>query len=267
MYLTATDKTLEAVSDATATTTEPTVVIDYVDITTSAFTPGASLTSLNGTTTATIVSAPASSTYRQIKYINIYNADTVDHIVTVKHDDNGTERILWMGNIASSNTLFWTPEQGWLNTSDIVNSRYSGCHLYLSSNLTAQDFSTAAAISFDSETHDTDNYHDNSTNNSRITIPSGVRKVMLFGNVNIGSFTADESAILQITKNGSVFNGPSNQQENGTTGNRISTGGGPFDVSSGDYFELELDTEADTSILIENNRTYFGCIAIDHSLN
>jgi len=121
MYLVATDQTIEAVSDATATTTEPTVVVDYVDITTTAFTPGASLTDLNGTTGVTIVSAPASSTTRQVKGINIFNADTVVHEIAVMHDDNGTSRTLIQTTMQPNETLVWTPELGWSNNLELLN--------------------------------------------------------------------------------------------------------------------------------------------------
>src|SRR5690606_38749147 len=139
------------------TTTEPTVVIDYVDITTSAFTPGASLTSLNGTTDVTIVAAPVASTTRQVKYINIFNADTVAHTITVQHDDNGTERILWKGLISAGATLSWTPENGWVNTSLTggLPVEFHGCLLTKSGDQSLSD-STYVPVTWDQEEYDTD---------------------------------------------------------------------------------------------------------------
>ncbi len=51
-------------------------------------------------------------------------------------------------------------------------STFSGCHLY---NVNDQSFSVGVGANsvFDSELFDTDGYHSNSTNNDRITIPSG----------------------------------------------------------------------------------------------
>jgi len=47
--------------------------------------------------------------------------------------------------------------------------------------------STATAISFNGETYDTDGFHDNSTNNTRITIPSGKDGYyLIYGNVGWG---------------------------------------------------------------------------------
>jgi hypothetical protein len=49
---------------------------------------------------------------------------------------------------------------------------FVGCRLYKTSNQ-AISTSTWTAITYDAESFDTDAFHDNSTNNTRITIPSG----------------------------------------------------------------------------------------------
>ena len=113
MFLVDTDDTLEAVLGAAATTTNPSFLVFFADITTSAFTPGKQTGALNGTTGVTIASAPAASTQRQIKGIHIFNADTVEHTVTVRFDDNGTERNLIQIAVAANSVLSWTPETGW----------------------------------------------------------------------------------------------------------------------------------------------------------
>jgi hypothetical protein len=64
---------------------------------------------------------------------------------------------------------------------------------------------TTTVISFDGEDFDTDSFHDNSTNNSRITIPSGKGGKYLF--VISGNFTgAGTTGHLQtnMRKNGSA---------------------------------------------------------------
>lgn len=115
MILTATTDTLEAFTDATATTTEPAFLVNYADNTTSAFTPGRQNGVLNGTTDVTVLSAPASSTQRVVKSINICNVDTVSHDITIQFDDNATERILADAiTVAAGETLYWNAESGWI---------------------------------------------------------------------------------------------------------------------------------------------------------
>ena len=66
---------------------------------------------------------------------------------------------------------------------------------------------TAKVINYGSEDYDTNSFHDNSTNNSRITIPTG-----LGGKYNISALIRTEDAtgnlysILGLLKNGSDFN-------------------------------------------------------------
>ena len=59
---------------------------------------------------------------------------------------------------------------------------FRGCRLYRAS---AQSVTTGSAqtLTWDTESFDTDTFHDNSTNNSRITIPSGVSKVVVTANI------------------------------------------------------------------------------------
>lgn len=64
-------------------------------------------------------------------------------------------------------------------TTPASGSTFAGCRLFKSTGQTIAD-STNTALTFDSETYDTNTYHDNSTNTSRITIPSGKAGYYLF---------------------------------------------------------------------------------------
>lgn len=95
--------------------------------------------------------------------------------------------------------------------------------------------STATAITWDAEDFDTDAIHDSVTNNTRLTVPSGVAYVEVFGRYGFASGAG--SRLAYIRKNGtsiatnfdaSVFEAY----------NTIHTG--PIAVSAGDYFELFL---------------------------
>jgi hypothetical protein len=51
---------------------------------------------------------------------------------------------------------------------------FRGCSVYQSAGATSIANNTLTALAYDSEKFDTDGFHDNTTNNSRITIPTGL---------------------------------------------------------------------------------------------
>jgi hypothetical protein len=126
MYLSATTHTLEIVSDATATTTEPQYVISYNDHTSNGMTlPQSSVQgNLTGATTITALSAPAASTTRQISHLTVYNADTVTRVITIKKDVSGTEYVLVKASLASTATLEYSRENGFNIISETTQSSY-----------------------------------------------------------------------------------------------------------------------------------------------
>jgi hypothetical protein len=82
-------------------------------------------------------------------------------------------------------------------------SSFSGCSLYKSTAQTASN-STWTAITFDSENFDVGGYHDTSTNNTRITIPTGKGGYYsLTGSLNWGGNTTG-ARTAAIYLNGSL---------------------------------------------------------------
>ena len=98
-------------------------------------------------------------------------------------------------------------------------------------------------VNFPTETFDTNGFHDNSTNNSRITIPTGYAgKYLFYGSYGIG--TVPSQAFAYLTKNGALL-----ADAIGTGGimgntygnsNQIPTGMLITTAAVGDYFELNL---------------------------
>lgn len=113
IILDATTKTLEIVLGGAVATNQLPVQVAYADITTTTFDPKHNDTASNSTTPVTITSAPAASTQRQIKTINVYNRDTASATVTIQYNNNGTTRILVKIALAVDSTLFYTDTQGW----------------------------------------------------------------------------------------------------------------------------------------------------------
>ncbi len=61
-------------------------------------------------------------------------------------------------------------------------------------------------IAFTSEEYDTDGFHDNSTNNTRITIPAGkAGKYLLTGSINTPNNNPGNYQYFQLLKNGSDY--------------------------------------------------------------
>lgn len=85
----------------------------YRDITAVAYTPGRNAGTTNGTTTVTLVGAPAASTQRVIDYINIYNPNVATSEVTIKLDLNGTEFIIHKIVLAQNERLEYQEGLGW----------------------------------------------------------------------------------------------------------------------------------------------------------
>ena len=124
-------------------------------------------------------------------------------------------------------------------TGKIYGSKaFSGAFLKKSSNQSLIS-GTNTKITFDIENYDTNNIHDNTTNNTRLIVPSGVGKVKISGGAGAGPFQ-----LLQIYKNNNSYI------------NNISMSVGQFsnlqqylfistpviEVFAGDYFELLMYT-------------------------
>lgn len=122
MFLDST-RTITAILSAAVSTTAPAVLVDFADLATAALTPDLQSSALSNSST-TILAAPTISNIRQVKYINIFNTDTVDHTVTVTLEPGVSlvRRVLEPGE-----TLSWSVETGWkLGSGVIVNSNGGG---------------------------------------------------------------------------------------------------------------------------------------------
>jgi hypothetical protein len=94
IVLDATTKSLQILLAGAVTTNQLAFTASYADYIASpaAFTPGANDGQTNGATAVTLVAAPAASTQRQVKRINVYNNDTAPATVTIRLNNGGTLR-------------------------------------------------------------------------------------------------------------------------------------------------------------------------------
>ncbi len=86
---------------------------------------------------------------------------------------------------------------------------FVGCNIYRTTGNQSIPDSTATAIDFNAESFDTDTFHDNSTNPSRVTIPSGKGGKYLF--TAWASFVGNGTGYrdMQLLKNGTTLTGSS----------------------------------------------------------
>lgn len=128
---------------------------------------------------------------------------------------------------------------------------FRGCLVKKSADQTA-DFSAGVAIPWDVEDYDTDTIHDNVTNNTRFTVPSGVSKVELSANLFVvGAGSSDVLALFR--KNGSTsYTGSTLIRVHAdSAGEAVLNLKSPvLTVTPGDYFEVVLQIPSDTSSTI-----------------
>ena len=105
MNLDTTNKSLEVVLGGAATTNQLDFITSYADYNGTLFTPGANDGTTNDTTAVTIVSAPAASTYRTVKFISVYNNDTAAADVTIQLNNNSTTRVILTVTLSAGEQL------------------------------------------------------------------------------------------------------------------------------------------------------------------
>lgn len=114
LILANTTDNLQVVLGGAVNSNELQVMTCWRDITTSAFTPGRTVTNTNGTTDVNAVPAPAASTQRVVDFLSVYNADDADATVTIKLDANGTEYVLWKDTLNPGDSVQYIEGAGFL---------------------------------------------------------------------------------------------------------------------------------------------------------
>lgn len=134
----------------------------------------------------------------------------------------------------------------------------NGCRATLSTDLTGVNYTTPTAVPWDAESFDVGGWHDTVTNNTRLTVPSGVNYVIITGAVSAQAIVSGDSTQINIYKNGSVY--LSGEGQDLTTAHGEIAMLGPVAVSPGDYFECYFAVDKDTSITILSTAGTSFCI-------
>lgn len=97
------------------------IVVDFVDIDTTTFTPGCQAGVTNGVTAQQILAAPASGHQRKVNAITLVNADTAAIAVTIRLNISAVLYNLFTCTLGVGEKLVWTDAIGW-STYDTAGS-------------------------------------------------------------------------------------------------------------------------------------------------
>jgi hypothetical protein len=142
------------------------------------------------------------------------------------------------------------------------SATFVGCLLYKSGNQ-AVAYDTTTIVSFDTEIVDTDGFHDNSTNNGRITIPTGKGgKYLIQG--YIASQAGNNGRSLTLFKNNSAYNIPFYYATSSPGGaNMYQPWALVLDLAAADYVDTrydQQDSSGSKNVYGGNaTQTVFGC--------
>lgn len=110
-------------------------------------------------------------------------------------------------------------------------------------------------IAFDAEEYDVGDWHDNSINNTRLTVPEGVSRVRLsvqYTNTNLTGQT-----LIEILKNGTDFVGKAMSETDTAGVDSVNATTAVVEVSPGDYFEARVFL-TNNETLTSSQNVWFG---------
>ena len=126
LILDATTKSIVVAMSGAAATTNPDFTAAWADNNGTIFTEGATDGALNGTSSVTLVTAPAASTRRTIKAITIENKDTAAVTLTISYNNNSTLRTIAKVTLQVGDT--WTTD-GTFDTTGAIKQTASNVNL------------------------------------------------------------------------------------------------------------------------------------------
>jgi hypothetical protein len=115
---------------------------------------------------------------------------------------------------------------------------------------------TFTAIQFNQEDYDTDGFHDNSTNNTRITIPSGKGGYYLITGVIGWDGNGTGNRAAEIRKNGSAVNYAFFQATAGVANSPVYPMSYTLNLSAADYLELFAYQSSGGALNVDTNSRF-----------
>lgn len=225
-------------------------------------------TATTGTGTMTLGSAI--SPYRTFADAGAVNATVYWYLI----EDGSTAWEVGYGTYTSSGTtlsrtLVASSSGSLLNLSGTAtvacnaparSMNFLGARVTKAANQTTANYTVETALSWDSEIFDVGGWHDNVTNNTRLTVPAGygIGYIELVGAIDTDLDTADRWHLLRILKNGTDTMAIQAFLEGGGSIFGTTVTSGPVSAVAGDYFELRYATESDTSVTVVVPNSFFS---------
>lgn len=146
----------------------------------------------------------------------------------------------------------------------IIEPGQWGALVKKSADQTGADYSVATAVAWDAEVRDTHSIHSNITNNTRLTTPTGAKRVRVKANIELANNAANNWVEIKIKKNGAAFDGQGGQTvEVGSTTPIVNCSTAEVAVTGGtDYFEVFLRTQ-DTAVDVVAAGSWFEMEVIE----
>lgn len=177
----------------------------------------------------------------------------------VKFHSNGVD---------TSQDLLATDTFAMIEATHSTGDTYVGAVVTKTADATAVNASGGHVVTFDSETEDTNGWHDNVTNNTRLTVPSGlgITTVRLSGLVRV-TLVGTNDVQARFLKNGAAthegFVDAKYWNRGATADFDIQIVSPDIPATAGDYFELQIFS-TDTSITVLSS-TRFSAEAVSYS--
>jgi len=122
----------------------------------------------------------------------------------------------------------------------------------------------SAFITWNTEAYDTDSWHDNVTNNTRLTVPTGVSRVRVCSNVRWQNTSSTGGRLLGIHKNGATFVGKGAAKIPAEFSSEQHICTAAVSVVATDYFEIFGFQDSGSNKNIETrDETWFSIEAIE----
>ena len=113
IFLESSTTILQVILAANVATNQLPFFASWADMSSTNFLPSATYGTTNNSTAVTIVAAPGAGLQRQVKYIDINNADTAAAAITVRHFDGTNIHKLVLATIDVNESLVYDEHNGW----------------------------------------------------------------------------------------------------------------------------------------------------------
>jgi hypothetical protein len=166
------------------------------------------------------------------------------NIITAPIAVNAGDYFDTTATIGTGSYSFANDEENWFAVEKLdPTTKYA---LVYHNTTTALSAGATTQLAWNSEVADTSAFHDNVTNNSRLTVPATVTLVRLSGNAGGGSVAG--RFILSMFKNGASARGLAAKSVDTTNEENANIVSAPLVVTTGDYFELNAASTNATTV-------------------